>query len=134
MENKEFLRACARYLMDFGYEQTSFMKGIYMFLVPKTYEVVRIQIIDGSVIYNKTHEIKCISDLVELISPDSRFEYQKFPILNSSINKISEDYTYLKDQNNLNRFLNEISNSLIESRLNGIEESKAKHKIKKSIC
>lgn len=131
MEIKEFLRTCAKYLMESGYEQTSFMKGIYMFLAPKTYEVVRIQIINDSVIYNKTHPIKCLSDLVELISPDSRFEYQKFPALNSSIKKISEDYTYLKDQNNLNRFLNEISNALLESKSNGIEEGSIKHKIKK---
>ncbi len=131
---KQLLTKCAQYLTEFGFEKTSFAKGVYVFLSKDTFEITHLQIIDDEVMYNKKHTISCISDLVNIVSDKYNLEYEKFPVLNSFLIKISGNATCLNEPSTWSRFLDEINNALIESKLNGIEETKVKHKIKKTIC
>ncbi len=130
---KQLLKKCAQYLIEFGFEKTSSAKGVYVFLRKDTFEISHLQIIDDEVMYDKKNIISCISDLVNIVSDKYSVEYEKFPILNSFLIKVSGDSKCLNDPLVWSRFLDEINNALIESRLNGIEETKVKHKIKKSI-
>ncbi len=128
---KQLFKNCTKYLSESGFERTSHSKGVNVFLKSETYDMVYLQIIDDEVVYNKKHIISCMSDLINIISIEYGIEYAKFPKLNQWIVKISSDLNCIKESSDLDRFLKEISNSIIESKLNGIEETKVKYKIKK---
>ena len=131
---KQLLKQCIQYLIESGFDNTSKAKGVYVFLNTANYETTYLQIIDDEVVFDKKNTISCLSDLMSIVSDKYNLEYEKFPRLNQWITRIGKDLNSIKDPKDFGRFLEEISNSLVESRLNGIEETKIKHKIKKTIC
>jgi hypothetical protein len=131
---KQLLKQCIQYLIESGFDNTSKAKGVYVFLNTSNFETTYLQIIDDEVIFDKKHTISCLSELMSIVSDKYNLEYEKFPRLNKWITTIGKDLNAIKDPKDFGRFIEEISNSLIESRLNGIEETKVKHKIKKVIC
>jgi len=104
------------------------------FLNTKNYKTTYLQIIEDEVVFDKKNIITCLPDLMRIISDEHHLEYEKYPRLNQWILRIEKDLNSIKDTKDFGRFLEEISNSLVEARINGIEETKIKHKIKKSIC
>lgn len=131
---KQLLKQCIQYLIESGFDNTSRAKGVFVFLNIATFETTYLQIIDDEVIFDKKYTISCLSDLMSIVSDKYNLEYEKFPRLNQWIVRIGKDLNAIKDPKDFGKFLEEISNSLVESRLNGIEETKVKHKIKKAVC
>lgn len=127
MEAKKLIKQCVNYLIESGLERTSHYKEVFLFL-NKKFEVVRIEIINDEVFYNKEYKITCIGDLMNIISEKDISEYQKYPRLNVEIGKILSDKKYLDKQENINRFIEELNYSLVEARVDAIESTKNKSK------
>ena len=125
---KQLLKQCIRHLIESGFDNTSKAKGVYVFLNTSNFKTTYLQIIEDEVVFDKKHIISCLPDLMKIISDEHHLEYEKFPRLNQWISRIAKDYSIIKDPKDWGRFLEEINNSLIESRLNRIEDVKSKNK------
>lgn len=116
---KLLLKQCVKYLIEYGFDNTSRAKGVFVFLRKDTFEISRLKILEDEVFYEdkKSHHIEGISNLVQIITDKYDIEYQKHHRLNIEIVKVANDVNYLNDHKNWIKFLDEINNALIESRL-----------------
>jgi hypothetical protein len=130
---KQLLKKCIQYLIESGFDNTSKAKGVYVFLNTSNFGTTYLQIIDDEVIFDKKHTISCLSDLMSIVSDKYNLEYEKFPRLNQWLVRVGKDLNTIKDPKDFGRFLEEVSNSLIESKMNGAEETKIKYKIKNKL-
>lgn len=127
MESKQLIKQCVQYLIEIGLERTSHYKEVFLFL-NKKFEVVRVEIINNEVFYNKEHKIACLGDLMSIVSEGDAPEYEKYPKLKSEVSRILSDKKYLDKQENINRFIQELNYSLTEARMDAIESTKVKNK------
>ena len=127
MESKQLIKQCVQYLVEIGLERTSHYKEVFL-LLNKKFEVVRVEIINNEVFYNKEHKITCLGDLMSIVSDGDTPEYEKYPKLKSEVTRILSDKKYLDKQENINRFIQELNYSLTEARVDAIESTKVKNK------
>ena len=115
---KTVFKDCNSYLIERGYQVTSFRAGanrMNLLMNTSNRNMVRLQIIDDEVVFNKTHTITCLRDIIEIITNNFEPEHKKYPALDDLIEKINANIKP-EDVERWDALVNEIDLALIEAK------------------